>query len=123
MPRRAASGHIPATHPLKFAAAARIAVAVIKGWPEAPSSPLQGGAPAVPGALGCCASGLGPEKMPPNRFDRPLPDDWACAGATDKAPASSSAAAVHRLAIGSLVIADPLPRNSGIQEARPRFPE
>src|SRR5690348_9792361 len=39
-PRRAASGHIEATQDLKFAAAARIADAVISGEPEAPSSPL-----------------------------------------------------------------------------------
>src|ERR1700720_3076794 len=44
MLRRAASGHIEATQFSKFAAASRIALAVIKGWPEPPSSPLQGGA-------------------------------------------------------------------------------
>ena len=42
MLRRAASGHIAATQLSKFAAASRIAAAVISGWPEAPSSPLQG---------------------------------------------------------------------------------
>ena len=45
----------------KFAAASRIAEAVISGWPEAPSSPLQGGAlPAGPGA----ACGAGPDFGP-----------------------------------------------------------
>src|SRR6266850_5823740 len=56
MLRRAASGHIEATQLSKFAAASRIALAVIKGWPEAPSSPLQGGAaPLAAGALCACA--------------------------------------------------------------------
>src|SRR5665213_1222082 len=56
MPRRAASGHIEATHRSKLAAASRIALAVIKGWPEAPSSPLQGsGALLVAGADWACA--------------------------------------------------------------------
>src|ERR1700720_2858356 len=55
MLRRAASGHIEATQLSKFAAASRIALAVIKGWPEAPSSPLHGGA-GVPGAVGCACT-------------------------------------------------------------------
>src|SRR5262249_34939305 len=55
MPRRAASGHMPATQLSKFAAASRIALAVIRGWPEAPSSPLQAGAPPGPGCWGCWA--------------------------------------------------------------------
>src|ERR1700686_5536422 len=50
MLRRAASGHIEATQLSKFAAASRIALAVISGWPEAPSSPLHGkGAPLAAG--------------------------------------------------------------------------
>jgi len=53
MLRRAASGHMPATQLLKLAAASRIALAVIRGWPEAPSSPLQG--VGLPGIAGCCA--------------------------------------------------------------------
>src|SRR6202040_3285636 len=48
--RRAASGHIEATQLAEFAAASRIALAVISGWPEAPSSPLHGkGAPLAAG--------------------------------------------------------------------------
>src|SRR6516165_1442466 len=43
MPRRAASGHRPSRQVLKFAAAARIACAVISGWPELPDCPLQSG--------------------------------------------------------------------------------
>src|SRR6202051_3717719 len=63
IPRRAASGHIEATQLSKFAAASRIALAVIKGWPEAPSSPLHGsGALLVAGAACACAEvrGRGP---------------------------------------------------------------
>src|SRR5713101_6034514 len=44
-PRRAASGHRPSRQVLKFAAAARIASAVMSGWPELPDCPLQSGAP------------------------------------------------------------------------------
>src|SRR5882757_2145796 len=79
-PRRAASGHIAATQLGKFAAAWRIALAVISGWPEAPSSPLQGGGtPSGPGvACGCPGvADFDPEKMLPNRSDSPLPDDCA----------------------------------------------
>src|SRR5882757_2010807 len=85
--RRWASGHIAATQLPKLAAAWRIALAVISGWPEAPSSPLQGGgAPSGPGAVG--VADFGAEKMLPNRSDRPLPDDCAWAS-----PDTSSAAA------------------------------
>ena len=62
MLRRAASGHIEATQLSKFAAASRIALAVIRGWPEAPSSPLQGsGALLAAGAAcaGLAAAGAG----------------------------------------------------------------
>src|SRR5205085_12627599 len=38
----------------KLPAASRIALADINGWPEAPSSPLQAGAP--PGFWGCCGA-------------------------------------------------------------------
>src|SRR3979409_2500162 len=82
MLRRAASGHIEATQLSKFAAASRIADAVISGWPEAPSSPLQGsGALPVPGEVCGCAVELvlGPEKILPNRFGSPPPDDWTAA--------------------------------------------
>ena len=60
--RRAASGHIPATQDSKFAAASRIAAAVIRGWPEAPSSPLHGGAGVEGAGGGACtiARGTGP---------------------------------------------------------------
>src|ERR1700730_7481009 len=55
MLRRAASGDIEAMQLPKFAAASRIALAVIKGWPEAPSSPLHGSAALLPEAGGCAA--------------------------------------------------------------------
>src|SRR3954452_19920871 len=57
MLRRAASGHIAATQLLKFPAASRIAAAVIGGWPEAPSSPLQGGGRPAPPPPGGRAAG------------------------------------------------------------------
>src|SRR6476620_3970551 len=60
MLRRAASGHIEATQFSKFAAASRIALAVIRGWPEAPSSPLQGSAALLAAGADCaCAKGPG----------------------------------------------------------------
>src|SRR6267154_1709448 len=91
MLRRAASGHIEATQLSKFAAACRIALAVISGWPEAPSSPLHGIAPPpLPGEVCGCAGEPEPglEKMLPNRSESPPPDDWALA-----APDSNRAAA------------------------------
>src|SRR5882757_1336203 len=92
-PRRAASGHIAATQLGKFAAAWRIALAVIKGWPEAPSSPLQGGgAPSGPVAACGGVADFDPEKMLPNRSDSPLPDDCAPAWPdTNKAAAKMTA--------------------------------
>src|ERR1700694_53578 len=58
--RRAPSGHIEATQLSKFAAASRIALAVISGWPEAPSSPLHGsGALLAAGASCACAEAPG----------------------------------------------------------------
>src|SRR3954454_9478498 len=56
MLRRAASGHIEATQLSKFAAASRIADAVINGCPEAPSSPLHGKGALLAGA-GCTCPG------------------------------------------------------------------
>src|SRR5882672_10489782 len=92
MLRRAASGHIAATQSLKFAAASRIALAVIRGWPEAPSSPLQGGA--APGAVCGCAGvpDCGPVKMLPRKFEIPSPEDWAWASTASKTVAASMAA-------------------------------
>src|SRR5260363_132574 len=96
MLRRAASGHIAATQPSKLPAASRIAAAVIKGWPEAPSSPLQGCGPLAEGA---CAGAGEPElpllSVPVNRLSRKfsgLPD---CASAEpDTARADATIAAL-----------------------------
>src|SRR5438309_11210657 len=92
MLRRAASDHIEATQLSKFAAACRIALAVSRGWPEAPSSPLHGSAalPLPGGVCGCVGEGeFGPEKMLPKKFESPPLGDWALA-----APESSKAAAI-----------------------------
>src|SRR5260370_15721334 len=104
MLRRAASGHIAATQLSKFAAASRIADAVISGWPEAPSSPLQGSGALFPAGAGCaCAEAPGrgadvalwppfesqPVKMLSKKPKGPPPED--CAGAS---PPSNSTAAM-----------------------------
>src|SRR5882724_743723 len=103
MLRRAASGHIEATQLSKFAAASRIALAVISGWPEAPSSPLHGsGAPLATGAP--CAGAAGgacppfedePLKMLPRKSSGPLPEDCACAPPHQSSAAASMAAPVR----------------------------
>src|SRR5260370_21681552 len=110
MLRRAASGHIEATQVLKLAAASRIAPAVIKGWPEAPSSPLQGGA-APPGAGAVCAGAEGPGgcpdgpgwpafgtepgKMLSKKFRKPPPQDCARASPARSTPAPIVTAGVR----------------------------
>ena len=77
-----------------------MALAVIKGWPEAPSSPLQGGgadgAPSGAGAACACgeAADFCPEKMLPRKFDTPLPDDWANAWPDSSIAATMIAAAL-----------------------------
>src|SRR5271154_4033816 len=94
MLRRAASGHIEATQLPKFAAASRIALAVIKGWPEAPSSPLQGWGPPLPPPVAAVAGpeapDFGPEKILLKKFETPLPSD-DCASAW---PQTNSIAAI-----------------------------
>src|ERR1035441_6791221 len=97
MLRRAASGHIEATQLSKFAAASRIALAVISGWPEAPSSPLQGWGPVVPGVACGGVPAFGPEKILPNKLGSP-PKDCALAS-----PAHSKAAAITIAAASALV--------------------
>src|SRR5882724_989933 len=96
MLRRAASGHIEATQLSKFAAASRIALAVISGWPEAPSSPLHGGgALLAAGGVPCAGAAVWPPlegepvKVLSNKARGPLPPD-ACAQAS--APTSSATA-------------------------------
>src|SRR5436190_5225299 len=130
--RRAASGHIAATQLPKFAAACRIAEAVIRGWPEAPSSPLQGGGgPSAP--VAACAGGavadFCPEKMLLKKFETPLPPwDWAKTLPQNSAcPANTSAAATEIAAV-RFVIAVPARCMSysspdiPFQEALSRFP-
>src|SRR5947209_7889498 len=100
MLRRAASGHIAATQLSKLAAAWRIAAAVIRGWPEAPSSPLQGCGP--PFWAGC--AGLpGPEKILPKMFGKPL-EDWAWAESGRSAtPDSARLARIFRPLVGRII--------------------
>src|SRR5438034_1238298 len=107
--RRAASGHMAATQFPKFAAACRIAAAVIRGWPDAPSSPLQGGgAPSGPG-VGCAWGALPdfcPGKMLPKKFETPLSlEDWATAGPQISACPEHSSVAASAIAAVLLVIA------------------
>src|ERR1700738_3713662 len=104
MLRRAASGHIEATQLSKFAAACRIALAVISGWPEAPSSPLHIAPPPLPGEVCGCAGEpeLGPEKMLPNSSESPPPDDWALAVPDSNRAATTRAAAAVAFVIGSV---------------------
>src|SRR3954464_2452966 len=97
MPRRAASGHIAATQLSKFPAASRIAAAVISGWPEAPSSPLQAGAAPAPGGGAGVAGWLPFDglKMLSRKFSGPPPDDdWAGAGPDHSATPSAAAITV-----------------------------
>src|SRR5438132_2506172 len=103
MLRRAASGHIEATQFSKFAAASRIALAVISGWPEAPSSPLQGGAPPGPVPCGCCAPlpGFGANRLL-RKLPTPSPEDWAPATAGDSNVAASASAPARAIIDGTL---------------------
>jgi len=140
MLRRAASGHIEATQLLKFAAASRIALAVIRGWPEAPSSPLQGGGALLAAGAGCaCAEVPGcapdgavwppferaPLKMLSKKLGRPRPlDDCACAAppgssALSTAPSTVSLTRVPVMAVIDFVL---FPKASDFQEALSRFP-
>src|SRR5215211_3461707 len=122
MLRRAASGHIAATQLLKFAAASRIALAVIRGWPEAPSSPLQGGA--APGAACDCAGvpDCCPEKMLPKKFETP-PEDCALA-APDISASAIMAVPVRPIEDSAVrrIMSCPSLANIRVQKARSRFP-
>src|SRR4051812_40166782 len=81
MCRFAASGHRLSRQAGKFAAAARIASAVIDGSPDAPDSPLQGSG----AALGSAAGEIAPVA------------DWATAGT--KQAASPALAAIKAVVI------------------------
>src|ERR1700720_3698685 len=112
MLRRAASGHIEATQFSKFAAASRIALAVIKGWPEAPSSPLQGGAGLLAAGAACaCAVAPGrwgdgaawpPLESEPGKMFSKKPNGPPLDGCAHASPDSSTAAAIMAAAVGLL---------------------
>src|SRR5438445_12435924 len=105
MLRRAASLHIEATQLSKFAAAWRIALAVISGWPEAPSSPLHGNGPLPPPGGVCGGAGeveFGPEKMLPNRFDSPPPADCALAAPDMSRAAANMTTGIRAFVNGSI---------------------
>src|SRR5580704_4513534 len=116
MLRRAASGHIEATQLSKFAAASRIALAVISGWPEAPSSPLQGWGPPVPGVVCGGVPAFGPEKILPNKLGSPPEDCARASPAHSNAAAITAASALVHGCIGRFM-SHPLPDISGFQEA------
>ena len=131
MLRRAASGHIEAMQLSKFAAASRIALAVISGWPEAPSSPLHDCEPPVDGAWVPAGEPAWPdfEDPPPKMLLRkssgPLAD-CAGAGADPKSAAASTAAPVRPIErLKGRVIFHPRGFEislGGFQEAQLRFP-
>jgi hypothetical protein len=99
-PRRSAKGQSPARQLRKFAAAARIASAVIKGWPEEPDSPLHSGTgadgEAADGGGGCVTVPVaaGAElKLKRERMSKPCPSTGAAVAAV------ASAAAPRRLIV------------------------
>ena len=81
----------------------------MRGWPEAPSSPLQGGGaggpPSGPGAACAVGPDFGPEKMLPKKLETPLPEDWAWDGLTKMAWLEHTSAAAIMIAPARLVIA------------------
>src|SRR5579863_9955885 len=99
MLRRAASGHIEATQLSKLAAASRIALAVISGWPEAPSSPLHCAAPPVEAGWVGCVEPVWSDfdlKILPRKSSGPL-TDWANAGTDKSSEAARITAPVGRI--------------------------
>src|SRR5262245_11159619 len=90
-PRCSASGQSSARQPWKLAAAARIACAVISGWPDAPDSPLHSGAADGAGPVGAAPAGgtVPVVALAPNSERRSNP--WPSAGEA-KAPAANAAA-------------------------------
>ncbi len=78
-PRRSASGHSPSRQLRKLRAAARIASAVMVGWPDEPDSPLHSGA-ALAGAGAGGAGVTAPVVWPvvnSERMSKPCPDTGA----------------------------------------------
>src|SRR5581483_7551908 len=80
MPRRAASGQSCSRHAWKFAAAWRIASALILGSPDAPDRPLHTGS-------FCFAIGRAPVG--------PTKEEGCCAGAAPDSAAARTAAVAH----------------------------
>src|ERR1700730_16246695 len=78
---RSASGHSPARQAWKFAAAARMASAVISGCPEAPDSPLHSGVPDGADGLGRGAAGVTEPVVRPGNLNGTQPPSPACAQA------------------------------------------
>src|SRR5262245_16784777 len=92
-PRRSAKGQRLARQPPKLAAAARIASAVIRGWPEEPDSPLHSGmadGEAAEGGGGCVtvpeAAGAG-ARLKSERMSKPWPSTGAAVATVARAAA------------------------------------
>src|SRR5271169_757376 len=128
MLRRAASGHIEAIQLSKFAAALRIALAVISGWPEAPSSPLHGcGAPlagAAADGAGVVSPPFGPLKMLPRKSSAPPPED--CAKASPHQTSAAATITAVRLVVDCpdrrLIFHPQGPERTRFEDAWSRFP-
>src|SRR4051794_13903493 len=92
----------------KISAPSPIALPGLTGGPEAPSSPLQGGA--APGAACGCAgvADFCPEKTLPRKFEIPSPEDWAWASTASNTVAASTAAAA-RPTIDPVLLIMPFP--------------
>src|SRR5690348_701819 len=133
MLRRAASGHIEAMQLSKFVAASRIALAVMSGCPEAPSSPLQGCGPALEGVDGIAVPDgvwVAFDDEPPKRLPRksrgllPLAD-CACA---EPHPNSTAASSTVPIRPADLVVHHAMPARYpcrkilSVQEVLPGFP-
>ena len=91
MLRLAASGHSSSTQVSKRAAAARIALACISGWPDEPDSPLHGGGGSLATGVtwtpgGPCVAGA--EILPTGTGEGSL---LGCVTATPALPSSSAA--------------------------------
>ena len=114
----------------KFAAASRIACAVINGWPEPPSSPLQGsgadevaeGEGAAPGC-GAGALALPGEIEPVKILSNRLNGDCASAAPDPSATPHSAAAITHPVfAVPTIITVLTCFDYAALQQASPWFP-
>src|SRR5271169_5084186 len=127
MLRRAASGHIEAIQLSKFAAASRIALAVISAWPEAPSSPLHGSGAPLAGAAADWAGAVWPPfeplKMSPIKSSAP-PED--CAKASPQQTSAAATITVVRFVadcpVRRLIFHPQGAETTRFEEARSGFP-